>query len=160
MGDSITRYNGSIECAELDWNGSAPVVRQSGACYMFKYLPALKDSLRLASVSFGDVVLTTDSSGIIREVMFLKHYMKDGPLNPKRQVNKELELLKDYMTSFARESGLVIKKQREVSVHYTQDEYTWQKEGIKYTLLFTSFKADTRKRRLTNAVSLSFAQAM
>lgn len=157
LGDSITRYNGSIECAELDWNGTAPVVRQSGTCHMFKYLPALKDSLLLASVPFGDVVLTADSSGIIREVMFLKHYLKDGAINPKRLVSKEFELLKNYMTSFTKQSLLVVKYDRVASAHYTQEEFTWHKDGIKFTMIFTSFKADNRKRRLTNAVSFSFA---
>jgi hypothetical protein len=89
--------------------------------------------------------------------MFQKIYWKNDPSNKKKRIVHETDLMRTFMTSFAVHVPLSIKDEKLEQKDYDQEQFTWQKDGVKYSLFFTEFKGKV-KGKLLYSIIFSIAE--
>jgi hypothetical protein len=157
LGDTINKYREYIDCAEMDTSLSGPNEKEQHACQAFRYLPAKNDTIQISAVRFPEVFFHTNKEGRIKEVMFQKIYWKNDPSNKKKRIVHETDLMRAFMTSFAVHAPLSIKDDKLEQKDYDQEQFTWQKDGVKYSLFFTEFK-NKLKGKLLYSITFSIAE--
>lgn len=155
IGDSIQKFNNLLSCGQNSEDFKIVDVTGKLDCQVFKYLPAVKDSVDVGGVKFSDVLLFPDSLKLITTIGFLRTYLDtDSPVNPVIMAKEDYTALEQFITSFLQLKGKKYKEDRKKGESFSG--LVWIKDGTKY--LLRKYDLAKRKKMVSQILSLDISK--
>lgn len=155
IGDSIQKFNNLLSCGENSEDFKMVDVTGKLDCQVFKYLPAVKDSVDVGGVKFSWVFLFPDSLKLITTIGFLRTYLNtDSPANPVIMAKEDYTALEQFITSFLQLKGKKYKEDRKKGESFSG--LVWIKDGTKY--LLRKYDLVKRKKMVSQILSLDISK--
>lgn len=140
LGDPLSKYDSLVTCAGAPsaWWDSVKT-KKDAPCFLFRFLPAVTDTIRIGPVRFPLIVLSSSFSRKIDDVLFIASYgVTSGSLG-----EEDYNSLVNYLNSIFKNPEPYIS--RNDPPEHSKKGWSWKQDDIQYSLVFTAYNT-TKKR--------------